>query len=160
MPLVASLIVGTALLGAAPGAAAAGDVAAFPADTPAGYRAECGGCHTAFPPGLLASGDWRAVMEGLSSHFGENAAVPAAARREIADFLARNAGGPRRFGSRSEPPRVSSTTWFRRTHGAVRAAFRDERIGSAANCGACHPHADAGRFDSRSRLAQRMARGE
>lgn len=159
MPIVASLIVGT-LLAAAPDTALSQDVAAFPADTPASYRNECGGCHTAFPPGLLARGDWRTVMEGLPHHFGENAAIPEAAHREIEDFLVRNAGSARRFGSRSEPPRVSATTWFRRTHGTVRAAFKDPRVGSAANCDVCHHEAAVGRYERKAPLVRQLAREE
>lgn len=134
------------------------DPARLPADTPASYRSECGSCHAAFPPGLLAADGWRDVMAGLSAHFGDNAAIPDAQRRELEDFLVRHAGEPRRFGSRREPARLTATTWFRRTHGTVRRTFGDPRVGSAANCGACHTEAEAGGFRPVSPLARELAR--
>lgn len=140
-----SLLGGTFLLAAAPAPADTSDPSAHAA--PAVYRQECGSCHVAFPPGMLAADHWRTLMAGLSRHFGENAEVAEPARREIEDFLVGSAGGTRRFASRSEPPRLTTTTWFRRTHGATRPLFTDKRVGSAANCLACHPGAETGRYD-------------
>lgn len=135
---------------------AGNDVAAFPPDTPSSYRVECGRCHTAFPPGMLAGDDWQSLMSDMARHFGEAVLLPQPVSSEIAGFLQRNAGDSRRFDSRSEPPRVSTSTWFRRTHGAIRTHFGDPGIESAANCGACHERAAAGNYDRDSlRIPQR-----
>ena len=71
----------------------------LPADTPASYAAECGSCHLAYPPALLAAGDWRRVMAGLDDHFGTDAAVDARKRQEISTFLERHAGNAGKLGS-------------------------------------------------------------
>ena len=72
----------------------------LPADTPASYAAECGSCHLAYPPALLAAGDWRRVMAGLDDHFGTDAAVDAQKRQEITAFLERHAGNAGKAGQR------------------------------------------------------------
>ena len=55
----------------------------LPANTPASYPAECGGCHMAYQPALLSANDWRRTMSGLKDHFGTDATVdgPAGQRR-------------------------------------------------------------------------------
>ncbi len=58
---------------------------------------ECGSCHMAFPAEMLPARSWTALMEGLSSHFGENAALDAAKRKEILDWLTAHAGELARF---------------------------------------------------------------
>lgn len=119
----------------------------LPADTPAGYKAECGSCHLAFPPALLAASDWRRTMSGLQDHFGSDAAVNDAQRREISAFLERNAGNAAQLGSAGEPPRISQTTRFIRKHREIPAKYwKDPRIKSAANCEACHRNAATGNY--------------
>ena len=114
------------------------------ADTPASYRDECGSCHLAYPPALLAAGDWKRVLAGLSNHFGSDAAVDATQQREIAAFLTRHAGNP---GAAGTPPRITRTARFVRKHDEIPARFwRDPRVRSPANCEACHTHAGEGRF--------------
>lgn len=121
-----------------------------PKDVPEIYRTECGSCHVLYPPNLLsdngrlsdASG-WKGIMDDLRNHFGENAEVEESVRLRIRRYLVDNAASSgRRFGSRTNPPRLTSTLWFHRTHGEVKQYFRNTRIGSAANCMACHPQAE------------------
>lgn len=125
----------------------------IPADAPPALKAECGSCHLAFPPALLAAADWRRVMASLDRHYGDNAALDEPTRRQIEDFLVRNAGTRRTEGAWSggaEPPRLTLTNHFRRKHDEVPAAvWKDKRVGSAANCAACHPRAEAGSFSER-----------
>ena len=104
----------TLLLGVALPALA--DRLPLPADTPASYAAECGSCHLAYPPALLSAGDWRRVMAGLDDHFGSDAAVDAQKRQEITTFLERHAGNAGKLGSAGDPPRISATARFIRTH--------------------------------------------
>lgn len=114
------------------------------ADTPASYRDECGSCHLAYPPALLAASDWKRLLAGLSDHFGSDAAVDATQQREIAAFLTRHAGNP---GAAGNPPRITRTARFVRKHDEIPARFwRDPRVRSPANCEACHTRAGEGRF--------------
>lgn len=119
----------------------------LPANTPASYKNECGSCHLAYPPALLAAKDWQRTMAGLKDHFGSDAAVDAKNGLEIANFLERNAGNGDKLGSAGEPPRISQTARFVRKHREVSARlWRDPRVKSAANCEACHPGAANGNF--------------
>ena len=47
----------------------------LPQATNAAWKAECGSCHAAYPPGLLPAPSWRAVMAGLDRHFGTDATI-------------------------------------------------------------------------------------
>jgi hypothetical protein len=119
----------------------------LPADTPASYAAECGSCHLAYPPALLAAGDWRRIMTGLDEHFGADAAVDGQKRQEITAFLERHAGNSAKLGSAGDPPRISQTARFVRKHREVPTKlWRDPRVKSAANCEACHRGAAEGNY--------------
>jgi hypothetical protein len=121
-----------------------------PKDVPALYRTECGSCHVLYPPNLLSdhgmsshTSGWKEIMDDLHNHFGENAELEEAVRLRISRYLVDNAASSgRRFGSRSNPARLTSTLWFHRTHGEVKQYFKDTRIGSPANCVVCHPRAE------------------
>jgi hypothetical protein len=147
-----STIAITALLGVL-GAPLATD-ATPPKDMSTDYRAECGSCHVAYPPNLLADGGlfsekagWKEIMDGLRTHYGENAELDDQVRRQLRRYLVDNAGSSdRRYGSSSNPPRLTNTLWFRRTHGKVKSYFEDVRVGSPANCQACHPRAEHSRY--------------
>jgi hypothetical protein len=125
----------------------------IPSDAPPAFKAECGGCHLPFPPALLSAPDWRQVMSRLDKHYGDNASIDAATRREIETFLVNNAGSGRRTegaGSGGVPPRLTFTNWFRQEHDEVPTqVWRDKRVGSAANCPACHSRAEAGSYRER-----------
>lgn len=131
-------------------AAVRADRLPLPADAPPAFKAECGGCHLAFPPALLTAADWRKVMAGLDRHYGDNASLDDKTRRLLEDFLVRNAGSGERLASRGEPPRLTRSAWFERKHREVPPAdWRDKRVGSAANCAACHTRAEQGSFRER-----------
>ena len=119
----------------------------LPADTPASYVAECGSCHLAYPPALLAAHDWRRAMAGLDDHFRTDAAVDGKKGAEIKSFLERHAGNAAKLGSAGDPPRISTTARFVRKHHEVPAKlWRDPRVKSAANCEACHRGAANGNY--------------
>lgn len=102
------------------------------------YSAECSSCHIAFPPALLTVDDWLAIMADLDHHFGANAALDAKVRKQVTDFLERNATANRYFGSSEDMPRITTAPWFARKH---RSAFRlldKGRIKSLVDCAACH----------------------
>jgi len=78
-------------------------------------------------------------MGGLGTHFGKNVTLEELARQQAVEYLVNQAGRSRyRFGSRTNSPRLSSTLWFRRTHGELKSDFANQNVGSTANCRACH----------------------
>jgi cytochrome c553 len=123
------------------------------ADAPPAFKAECGSCHIAFPPALLVADDWRRVMASLDRHYGDNASLDDKTRQALTDFLVRNAGGSGRSritAAAGDPPRLTRTSWFERKHDEVPAVvWKDKRVGSAANCAACHSRADQGSYSER-----------
>lgn len=143
-------------------AGALADSARLAADDPR-WRAECGGCHAAFPPALLTAPAWRQVMGALDRHYGADASLDAATTREIASFLERNAGDARRGAPpavatiaagapASTPlPRLADSPKFAREHRKIPAStIGRPDVGSLANCAACHPAADRGDFSERA----------
>lgn len=119
----------------------------LPADTPASYKSECGSCHLAYPPALLAKKDWLRTLSSLDRHFGSDATLDPKAQQEISRFLERSAGDANKLGSAGEPPRISQTARFIRKHDEIPARYwRDPRVKSAANCEACHRGAADGRY--------------
>lgn len=114
----------------------------------AAYRQECGSCHVAYPPALLATPSWRAVMGGLDRHFGTDASLEPAARADILAYLERN-GGRRDTSADGKPLlRISGTRWFAKEHRREIAAGTPKRadVKTMANCGACHEGAGNGDY--------------
>ncbi len=118
---------------------------------------ECGDCHMAFQPQMLPQRSWKAIMAGLSDHFGEDAGLPDAQLRDIEAYLIAHAGDAGRqkseavrgIKSAATPLRISETPyWIDEHQGEVKpAAFKDPKVGSKANCVACHRDADKGYYD-------------
>lgn len=114
------------------------------------WKAECGSCHTAYPPQLLPASAWRRIMSGLDQHFGTDASLDAKSVAEIGAFLEQHAGtGKRARGA--QILRITESTWFRREHGEVPAAtWKLAAVRTPANCAACHMTADQGDFRERN----------
>lgn len=111
----------------------------------ASYVEECGGCHVAFPPGLLPAESWRRLMSDLPRHYGSDASLDEALRRSLAAWLEANASRKRL----QAPPqdRITKSRWFVREHDEVPAdAWRRASVKTAANCSACHPGAAKGDY--------------
>lgn len=111
------------------------------------WKSECGACHVAYPPNMLHAESWRAIMSGLEKHFGSNAGLDAATTSEITAFLEQHAR------TKGHPPagqpllRITETPWFKSEHREVAARhWKNPKIKSPANCGACHPKAESGDF--------------
>ena len=128
----------------------------LPANTPAAFQAECGSCHLAFPPQLMAADDWRRVMSALDRHYGDNASLDQQTLRTIEDFLVRNAGRGKKtlpVGAATpngEPPRLTSSAWFKRKHHEVtRADWAHAKVKTPSNCAACHTKAAEGSYRER-----------
>ena len=112
------------------------------------WKTECGSCHIAFPPQLLAAGDWQRLMGGLDKHFDANAVVYPKDNVEILDFLQHNAGKGGRFSATSL--RISDTPWFTREHREISSdIWRDPAVKSRSNCAACHINAERGDWSER-----------
>lgn len=129
-----------------------------PATDP-GYRDECGGCHLAYPPGLLPADGWRRVMGDLANHYGEDASLDAATADPILGYLiANSADGNSRVRSRAfaaaplpgdGPPRITDTSYFQRKHDEIplRLVRDNPGVQRFSRCEACHGGADQGRFN-------------
>jgi len=153
-------LVALAAFAALPAVAIAGDSHRLPPDMPASYTPECGSCHAPYPPGLLPRASWARVMSGLDRHYGTDASLDAALRREIEAWLLARAGTGRKV---SEPPpedRITRAAWFERKHRRVEAAtWRLPSVKTAANCAACHTGAEQGDYDDdRLRLPEGASR--
>jgi hypothetical protein len=113
------------------------------------YKQECGACHTAYAPGLMAAPSWQRLMGNLPRHFGTDASLDAATTKQLSDWLAAYATGKR---ARETPPedRITRSAWFARKHDEVAPeVWKRKAIGSAANCGACHTQAAEGSYNER-----------
>jgi nitrate/TMAO reductase-like tetraheme cytochrome c subunit len=139
-----------AMLLAVVSGAAAADHMPTPTNEPKSFKTECGSCHLPFPPSLLTASDWHKVMTGLDKHYGDDASLDEATRRQLEDFLIRNSGAERKLAGAGDPPRLTGTSWFKREHDEIPSSiWRDRSVKSAANCSACHSRADQGSFRER-----------
>ncbi len=125
------------------------------------YVSECGGCHTAYAPVLLPARSWHTIMAGLERHFGTDASLDAGTRDQLlAQLVAMAADGPGadrlvashvlRVPSSYTPLRTTETPFFSYMHEEMPShIWRRASVGSKANCVACHPRADEGRYFER-----------
>lgn len=113
------------------------------------YATECASCHTAYPPGLLVSADWKKTLDNLSRHFGTDASVTAEELQGISAYLlAHAATDASRYTAQSDPVRLTRTAWFERKHlrKLPASVWADPLVKSASNCQACHTRVDKGSF--------------
>lgn len=122
------------------------------------YLTECGSCHMAYQPGMLPAASWRRIMGNLQDHFGDNAELDGPTRQHILGILEHNAadqvssgrspGVARSLFGRA-PLRFTETRYFRRKHHEIpaRIVAQNPKVGSFANCGACHAGAKQGNYD-------------
>lgn len=110
---------------------------------------ECSACHIAYPAGFLPKASWNAILDDLGNHFGEDASLPETTVAEIRAYL--DGVAPERVrGVDNAAPilRISELDWFQREHRrAIAKAEADPKIGSIANCAACHRGAEKGWFE-------------
>jgi len=122
-----------------------------PAQTSARFRQECSSCHIPYAPGLLPAKSWRKMMAGLDNHFGSDASLDAEDSRKITAFLVKNASN--RWSAPTAPLRITDSNWFKRKHDDHEinpAIWKNPKVKSPANCGACHPQAERGDFNERN----------
>ena len=122
------------------------------------FKSECTSCHKAYLPGLLPARSWKKMMAGLNDHFGESAVLDEKTNIEITDFLVANAADQSQsrrsqkiadsISSNETPLRISETYYFKRKHHELSATvYKRKKIGSPANCFACHSGAESGNFN-------------
>ena len=121
----------------------------------AAFEEECGSCHMAFPPQMLDANSWRAMMNGLSKHFGSDASIDEKRRIAITDFLVAHSGGRKTGDTRDVQGkpllRITETARFEKKHREIAAAtWQRPSIKSPANCTACHLQAAGGDYSERS----------
>lgn len=118
------------------------------------YSKECGACHVAYPPQLLPTRSWAALLGNLGNHFGDNAELPDATRAELLPWLTTNAADTRgsrimaRIPATETPLRITELSWFVGQHHEVPDAIvtGTAEIKRWSNCGACHTGAAQGRY--------------
>jgi hypothetical protein len=112
------------------------------------YRQECAACHLPYPPAMLPAASWQRLVNNLPNHFGTDASLDAPTLRELAGWLAANAGTSRRGSEQPPQDRITRSAWFLRKHDEVAAAtWKLPAVNRPANCSACHPQADQGDFN-------------
>ena len=112
------------------------------------WKSECCGCHVAYPPGMLPAESWRAIMSGLDKHFGSDASMDTASVSEITAFLEKNASSKKYSASGKPLLRITETRLFKSEHSEVSASvWKNPKVKSPANCGACHTKAESGDFN-------------
>ncbi len=122
---------------------------------------ECSACHTPHHPSLLPAQTWKTIMASLDDHFGEDASLDAKTTEAITVWLVANsaenfdtkAAGWFREPDAANPLRITATARWKRIHDHIAAdTFKRAKVGSPANCGACHGDAVSGRFARQSIL--------
>lgn len=103
---------------------------------------ECGECHMAFQPALLPRESWDRIMDGLATHFGDNASLPPDTAATIRAYLTGHAG--RGDGTRQ---RITEQRWWEREHRFRPAVWARDGVRSKANCEACHRDAARGWYE-------------
>ncbi len=136
LALAAAVLASAALPGASAWAAGPGILSDPVADE------ECGACHMPFPPRFLPKRSWKRIMAHLDDHFGGDASLDPKTRDRITAFYVR-------FGADrgDDVLRITETRWWRGEHLYEIPAGVWARVGSPANCLACHGRAGRGEGD-------------
>jgi len=118
---------------------------------------ECGACHMVFQPQMLPAKSWSKIVDGLASHFGEDASLDADTARQIKAYLVKEAADAGWWGGKfmrglsktSAPLRITETPYWVHEHNeeVPQRAWSDPKVKSKANCLACHSRADKGNYD-------------
>ena len=129
----------------------------YPPVKDAKTKKECGECHMAFQPAFLPARSWAKIMDNLSDHFGEDASLSPEKTAHIRKYLTANAAD-RRWRSKMmrgvrkdwTPVRITSLPYWKHEHEeeVSPAAWKDPKVGSKANCKACHRYADTGIYEA------------
>jgi hypothetical protein len=125
------------------------------------YAEECGGCHLAYPPGLLPAASWKILLNQLGDHFGDNAELAEQDRAAILDYLQTNSADKsshrlsnkimKSLSGEQTPMRITEVPYIKREHRELppRIINTNSKVGSLSNCSACHTDAANGSFSER-----------
>lgn len=123
------------------------------------YVTECGACHFAYQPGWLPARSWKKMMGSLDNHFGENAELDQKSMDEILDYLVAESADTqpnrksrkilRSIRENEAPQRISTLRYMLNKHDEIpdRLIKGNPKVGSRANCIACHAGASVGQFN-------------
>ena len=122
------------------------------------YIEECGACHLAYPPNLLPSAGWQAMLDQLAEHFGENAEMDDETDDHIRSYLEANGLKPGEPSTVSQllrnlpqtvPLRITDLPAFVVAHDPVLESMQVETVGVGffSPCADCHREALDGLFD-------------
>jgi len=123
------------------------------------YATECSACHFAYQPGWLPARSWKKMMLNLDDHFGENAELDQNSNDLITRYLiAESADNKpnrkshkilRSIGKNDAPLSIANLPYILRKHDEIppRLIRGNAKVGSAANCIACHSGASQGQFN-------------
>jgi Dihaem cytochrome c len=122
------------------------------------YQEECGSCHMAYQPGLLASQSWEKIITNLADHFGDNAELEKDVQLSISEYLLTNSAENsdyrrsrkfiRNINLNDAPIRITQTPYFIHKHNEIpdRIVKNNPQVVSFSNCNACHIKAEQGLF--------------
>ncbi len=134
-------------------------------DNPISYKqensafvAECGSCHTLYPPSLLPRASWSKMMDNLEDHFGEDASLDEATRVSIKEYLMKNSAESSTKESafyilesikgNQDIIAITQTPYWKKRHAEIdKNIFSRNEIKSKANCKACHCDIEKGMIE-------------
>lgn len=124
------------------------------------YNTECGSCHFAYQPGWLPERSWRKLMtaEALADHFGQNAELDEAERKQLLNVLVTHAADSSYYkrsrkimstlAENETPLRITEVAYIQVKHNRIpKDIFKNDRIKGPAFCDKCHTGASKGNFD-------------
>ena len=122
------------------------------------FVAECGSCHTLYPPSLLPRASWSKMMDNLEDHFGEDASLDEATRVSIKEYLMKNSAESSTKESafyilesikgNQDIIAITQTPYWKKRHAEIdKSIFSRNEIKSKANCKACHSEIEKGMIE-------------
>lgn len=122
------------------------------------WRTECGSCHLAYHPTLLPARSWDRMLREQNNHFGEALGLDTLTTKEILAFLTKYSADSRmteaaiKIGKSipagEAPLRITESGYWKKRHDEIPSTiWRSKKVGTKANCGACHRDAERGTFE-------------
>ncbi|MBU0633133.1 cytochrome b/b6 domain-containing protein [bacterium] len=119
------------------------------------FVAECGSCHTLYPPHLLSRESWSKVMDDLQNHFGDDASLDDKTRLSIKEYLLSNSAESstkesafyilKSMQENKDIIAITQTPYWKKRHESIdKNIFSSNEIKSKANCKACHKNIESG----------------
>jgi hypothetical protein len=128
------------------------------------WQTECGSCHMAYHPTLLASRSWEKLLQQQHQHFGEDLYLDDTTLANFRIYATVNSADrgltePSRkimesMDTAETPLRITETRYWRQKHDDIAAEiWQQDNINGKGQCDACHSDAGQGWFeDSRMQI--------